>query len=46
MPMIDVFAGTGTFFDKHTLAHDLASAVTRWEQVPAIPLFRDNTADL
>ena len=44
MPMIDVYAVAGTFGDKHTLARDLASAVMRWEQVPPIPLFRDNTA--
>src|SRR6476469_9802848 len=44
MPMIDVYAEAGTFDDKHTLAHDLASAVMRWEQVPPIALFRDNTA--
>lgn len=44
MPMIDVYAATGTFGDKHTLAQDLAAAVMRWEQVPAITLFRRNTA--
>jgi phenylpyruvate tautomerase PptA (4-oxalocrotonate tautomerase family) len=44
MPMIDVFAVTGTFADKHTLAKDLAGAVMRWEQVPDLALFRDNTA--
>ena len=44
MPMIDVYAAEGTFGDKHTLARDLAEAVMRWEQVPAIPLFSDNTA--
>jgi phenylpyruvate tautomerase PptA (4-oxalocrotonate tautomerase family) len=44
MPMIDVYAGEGTFSDKHTLAQALASAVMRWEQVPEIPLFLDNTA--
>jgi phenylpyruvate tautomerase PptA (4-oxalocrotonate tautomerase family) len=32
------------FSDKHTLAQDLAKAVMRWEQVPEIPLFLDNTA--
>ena len=26
MPMIDVYAATGTFADKHTLARDLAAA--------------------
>lgn len=44
MPMIDVYAAEGTFGDKHTLARDLARAVMKWEQVPDIPLFRDNTA--
>ena len=44
MPMIDVFATEGTFKDKHTLAQDLAKAVMRWERVPQIPLFFDNTA--
>jgi phenylpyruvate tautomerase PptA (4-oxalocrotonate tautomerase family) len=44
MPMIDVFATEGTFRDKHTLAQDLAKAVMRWERVPEIPLFFDNTA--
>jgi phenylpyruvate tautomerase PptA (4-oxalocrotonate tautomerase family) len=32
------------FADKHTLAQSLAQAVMRWEQVPEIPLFSDNTA--
>jgi phenylpyruvate tautomerase PptA (4-oxalocrotonate tautomerase family) len=44
MPMIDVYAAEGTFADKHTLAQDLATAVMRWEQVPDLALFRDNTA--
>jgi phenylpyruvate tautomerase PptA (4-oxalocrotonate tautomerase family) len=44
MPMIDVFATEGTFKHKHELAQDLAKAVMRWEQVPAIPLFFENTA--
>jgi hypothetical protein len=44
MPMIDVYAAEGTFNDKHTLAQNLAQAVMRWEQVPEIPLFSDNTA--
>jgi phenylpyruvate tautomerase PptA (4-oxalocrotonate tautomerase family) len=44
MPMIDVYATAGTFRDKHALAKDLASAVMRWEQVPAISLFVNNTA--
>ncbi len=44
MPMIDVYSTTGTFNDKNRLAQDLASAVMRWEAVPEIPLFADNTA--
>jgi phenylpyruvate tautomerase PptA (4-oxalocrotonate tautomerase family) len=44
MPMIDVYATAGTFTDKHRLAQDLARAVMRWEAVPEIPLFSDNTA--
>jgi len=44
MPMIDVYATQGTFGDKHALAQELARAVMRWERVPEIPLFTDNTA--
>ena len=44
MPMIDVYATVGTFDSKHELARDLAQAVMRWEEVPDIPLFADNTA--
>src|SRR5882672_8578043 len=44
MPMIDVYAATGTFPDPHTLAQNLAAAVMRWEQVPELPLFAKNTA--
>lgn len=44
MPMIDVYATAGTFGDKHTLAVDLAAAVMKWEAVPPISLFKDNTA--
>jgi phenylpyruvate tautomerase PptA (4-oxalocrotonate tautomerase family) len=44
MPMIDVYAAAGTFADKHGLAQSLAQAMMRWEQVPEIPLFQDNTA--
>ena len=44
MPMIDVYATTGTFTDKHELAQHLAAAVMRWEKVPDLALFRDNTA--
>src|SRR5882757_11426476 len=44
MPMIDVYATVGTFTDKHSLARDLAAAVMRWEAVPELPLFKENTA--
>ena len=44
MPMIDVYATTGTFTDNHQLATDLATAVMTVEQVPDIPMFRQNTA--
>src|SRR5215475_8659872 len=44
MPMIDVYAATGTFPDKHKLAVELATAVMTIEQVPDIPMFRKNTA--
>jgi phenylpyruvate tautomerase PptA (4-oxalocrotonate tautomerase family) len=44
MPMIDVYATTGTFPAKEGLAQELAQAVMRWEQVPDMPLFSNNTA--
>jgi hypothetical protein len=44
MPMIDVYATAGTFADPHKLAADLATAVMAVEQVPDIPMFRQNTA--
>jgi phenylpyruvate tautomerase PptA (4-oxalocrotonate tautomerase family) len=44
MPMIDVYATAGRFADRHALAQNLAAAVMRWEQVPDLALFRDNTA--
>jgi phenylpyruvate tautomerase PptA (4-oxalocrotonate tautomerase family) len=44
MPMIDVYAAEGTFNDKHALAKDLASAVMKWEKVPDLAMFRNNTA--
>jgi phenylpyruvate tautomerase PptA (4-oxalocrotonate tautomerase family) len=44
MPMIDVYATAGTFADPHQLATDLAAAVMTIEQVPDIPMFRQNTA--
>ena len=44
MPMIDVYATAGTFADRRRLATDLAAAVMTIEQVPDIPMFRQNTA--
>ena len=44
MPMIYVYAPEGTFPDPHALARDLSAAVMRWEQVPDLPLFANNTA--
>jgi phenylpyruvate tautomerase PptA (4-oxalocrotonate tautomerase family) len=42
--MIDVYATGGTFPDKHQLATDLAAALRAIEEVPDIPMFRQNTA--
>jgi phenylpyruvate tautomerase PptA (4-oxalocrotonate tautomerase family) len=42
--MIDVYATQGTFRDRKALAKDLAAAVMRWEKVPDLSLFRNNTA--
>jgi phenylpyruvate tautomerase PptA (4-oxalocrotonate tautomerase family) len=44
VPMIDIYALAGTFADNHQLAVDLATAVMTIEQVPDIPMFRQNTA--
>jgi phenylpyruvate tautomerase PptA (4-oxalocrotonate tautomerase family) len=44
MPMIDVFAASGTFRDPHQLASDLARTLMTIEGVPDIPMFRQNTA--
>ena len=44
MPMIDVYATTGTFPEPHELASTLARTLMEVEQVPDIPLFRSNTA--
>jgi phenylpyruvate tautomerase PptA (4-oxalocrotonate tautomerase family) len=44
MPMIDVYATQGTFDDRKALAQNLAAAVMRWEGVPELSLFKDNTA--
>src|SRR6267378_1221678 len=42
--MIDVYATEGTFNDRKALAKNLAAAVMRWEKVPDLALFRNNTA--
>src|SRR5712692_887877 len=44
MPMIDVYATSRTFADPTTLARDLAATLMKIEQVPDIPMFRQNTA--
>ena len=44
MPMIDVYATSGTFRDPKALARDLAETLMKIEQVPNIPMFRKNTA--
>jgi phenylpyruvate tautomerase PptA (4-oxalocrotonate tautomerase family) len=44
MPMIDVYAASGTFRDPHRLAADLARTLMTIEGVPDIPMFRQNTA--
>jgi phenylpyruvate tautomerase PptA (4-oxalocrotonate tautomerase family) len=44
MPMIDIYAAAGTFADVHALARNAAALVKTVEQVPDIPMFRNNTA--
>jgi phenylpyruvate tautomerase PptA (4-oxalocrotonate tautomerase family) len=44
MPMIDIYAATGTFPDPHKLAADAARVVKSVERVPDIAMFRENTA--
>jgi phenylpyruvate tautomerase PptA (4-oxalocrotonate tautomerase family) len=44
VPMIDVYAKEGTFRDRRALAKDLAAAVMKWEKVPGLSLFINNTA--
>lgn len=44
MPMIDIYATAGTFADIRSLAREAAAVVMRVEQVPDIPMFRNNTA--
>jgi len=42
--MIEVHATAGTFQDRHEVARNLATALTRWEQVPHLALFEEDTA--
>jgi phenylpyruvate tautomerase PptA (4-oxalocrotonate tautomerase family) len=44
MPMIDVYATEGTFGDPGALAQRLAATLMAIEEVPALPMFRHNTA--
>ena len=44
MPMIDVYATSGTFAEPKTLARELAATLMKIEGVPDIPMFRKNTA--
>src|SRR5258706_6429869 len=44
MPMIDVSATAATFANPRALARDLAYTLMKIEQVPDIPMFRQNTA--
>lgn len=44
MPMIDIYVTAGTFTDKQKLAQDAATTIMEIEQVPDIPMFRQNTA--
>ena len=44
MPMVDVYATTGTFTNPEALARELAATLMKIECVPDIPMFRKNTA--
>ena len=44
MPMIDIYATSGTFQNKKKLATDAATTLKNIEGVPDIPMFRKNTA--
>jgi phenylpyruvate tautomerase PptA (4-oxalocrotonate tautomerase family) len=44
MPMIDIYAASGTFKNKKKLARDAATTLKTIEGVPDIPMFRKNTA--
>jgi phenylpyruvate tautomerase PptA (4-oxalocrotonate tautomerase family) len=43
MPMIDVYAPKDLIRDRHKLAQELARTIMRWEKVPEIAFFLDNT---
>lgn len=43
MPMIDIYAKSGTFMDKQALVQSIAELVMRVEKVPNISMFRQNT---
>ena len=44
MPMIDIYAASGTFAYIKKLSTDAAALVKAVEKVPDIPMFRKNTA--
>jgi phenylpyruvate tautomerase PptA (4-oxalocrotonate tautomerase family) len=44
MPMIDLYVPAATFADVHDVAARAAAIVKNIEQVPDIPMFRNNTA--
>jgi phenylpyruvate tautomerase PptA (4-oxalocrotonate tautomerase family) len=44
MPMIDVYATTGTFAQPKVLLRELAATLMKIEGVPDIPMFGKNTA--
>jgi hypothetical protein len=44
MPMIDVYAPTGVFDDKHAVAQRLAGSLMAIEEIPDIAMFCDTTA--
>jgi phenylpyruvate tautomerase PptA (4-oxalocrotonate tautomerase family) len=44
MPMIDVYATEGTFAEPGALAQRLAATLMHIEEVPELPMFRNNTA--
>src|SRR3984957_14734399 len=44
MPMIDVYPTDGAFAVPDSLAQQLAATLMRIEEVPDLPMFRNNTA--